>query len=146
VSDAGVTLHNNGTLLADLSEWELRVGKKEFTLPDDTVLPAGKSVLLSSRVTGLASSTEAELDFPSGELAYAFSEHDAAVLNEASSTAQLAQAARPASPVARAPAPAPVAYILDETTLPNATTSSPAHTTGSFFNSLVASVAAFVVR
>lgn len=71
VDERGITLLNPSERLADLSGWKLRAGRRTFTLPEDTVIGAGKSALFPWAVTKLASTSEARLLYPDGSPVYA---------------------------------------------------------------------------
>lgn len=70
VDERGITLTNPSERLADLSLWKLKGDKKTFTLPEDTVIAAGKTTLLPWSVTRLASTSEISLLYPDGSPVY----------------------------------------------------------------------------
>ena len=69
VSPRGISLANDGTRALDLSLWRLSADGKEFKIPANTHILAGRTVLLSSRVTGLPEAGTVSLSYPSGEVA-----------------------------------------------------------------------------
>lgn len=69
VSERGITLANGDTRTLDLSLWRLSIGGKEFKIPEDTLLLAGRTTLFPSQVTGLSIDSSASLLYPSGEIA-----------------------------------------------------------------------------
>ena len=69
VSPRGVTIANNSSRALDLSSWRLSAGGKEFKMPADTQILAGRTVLFSARVTGLPAAEAASLLYPSGDIA-----------------------------------------------------------------------------
>jgi hypothetical protein len=71
-TDGGVTIVNEGPHLLDLSGWEVKTGKRTFTLPQDTVLPAHRSSLFSWDIMAMASSSKVELLYPHGEVASSY--------------------------------------------------------------------------
>ncbi|MFZ2500786.1 MAG: PKD domain-containing protein [Minisyncoccia bacterium] len=72
LSSRGIALVNDDIRTLDLSLWRLSMGGQEFKIPADTKILAGRTVFLSSRVTGLPLANSASLLYPSGEVAYAY--------------------------------------------------------------------------
>jgi hypothetical protein len=70
-SDRGVVLRNGSDQIADVSGWQLVAGDVAFVLPEDSaLLPHGAVTFLPS-VTGIATSTDVTLRYPSGQVAHA---------------------------------------------------------------------------
>lgn len=69
VSSNGITLMNGDLRTLDLSLWRLSTGGKEFKIPEDTQILAGRSILFPSPVTQLPTTGSASLLYPSGETA-----------------------------------------------------------------------------
>ena len=69
VSSRGITLANDDSRTLDLSLWRLDVGGKEFKIPADTQILAGRTILFPSQVIDLPSTDSASLLYPSGEMA-----------------------------------------------------------------------------
>ncbi len=69
VSPRGINLMNSSTRTTDLSLWRLSAGGKEFKIPEDTQILAGRSVLFPFQVIGLPLAGSALLLYPSGEVA-----------------------------------------------------------------------------
>lgn len=67
--DKGTRITNEGSRLVDLSGWKLATDSGSFTLPPDTAVWSGSSVVFSSKVTGLATGTPVTLSFPEGRVA-----------------------------------------------------------------------------
>ncbi len=74
VTPRGITLANSGTRTLDLSFWRLSEGGQEFTIPADTQILAGRTILFPSQVIELPIASSASLLFPSGEVAARFPE------------------------------------------------------------------------
>lgn len=154
--EKGVTLSNHGPTLADLSSWKVKAGKKTFTLPPDTVVPAGKSVILSSVVTRLPTSTPAELLYPNGERVALYtpeqpSEPIAGIEEEQEVVPAVAvpytvptYAKDPIAPTAQAQLAAVGAAVSPKVMLKGE--APPLEAIGYFLEDLLASFASFVVR
>lgn len=69
VSPRGITLANNDSRTLDLSLWRLSAGGKEFKIPADTQILAGRTILFPSQVIELPIADSASLLYPSGEVA-----------------------------------------------------------------------------
>ncbi|HEY4501219.1 MAG TPA: helix-hairpin-helix domain-containing protein [Candidatus Paceibacterota bacterium] len=69
MSSRGITLTNNDSRTLDLSLWRLSMGGKEFKIPADTQILAGRTILFPSQVIELPIADEALLLYPSGEVA-----------------------------------------------------------------------------
>lgn len=69
VSSKGITLMNKDSRTLDLSLWRLSMGGREFKIPEDTQILAGRSVLFPSQVIELPVADSASLLYPSGEAA-----------------------------------------------------------------------------
>ena len=69
VSPRGITLANNDSRTLDISLWRLAAGGKEFKLPVDTQILAGRTVLFPSQIIELPVADSASLLYPSGEVA-----------------------------------------------------------------------------
>lgn len=69
VSVRGITLANDDTRTLDLSLWRLLRGGREFRIPSDTQILAGRTVLFPARIIDLPSGDSASLLYPSGEVA-----------------------------------------------------------------------------
>lgn len=69
VSARGVSLVNNDSRTLDLSLWRLSAGGKEFKIPADTQILAGRTILFPSQVIQLPVAGSASLLYPSGEVA-----------------------------------------------------------------------------
>lgn len=74
VSARGVALTNRDVRTLDLSLWRISSGGQEFRIPEDTRILAGRTILFSSRVTGLPTAETASLLYPSGEVAASYPE------------------------------------------------------------------------
>ncbi len=74
VSARGIALTNRDTRTLDLSLWRISSGGQEFRIPEDTHILAGRTILFSSRVTGLPVAETASLLYPSGEVAASYPE------------------------------------------------------------------------
>lgn len=72
VSPRGMTLANTSTRTVDLSLWRLSMGGKEFQIPADTQILAGRTILFSSRVIELPLAETAMLLYPNREVAAAY--------------------------------------------------------------------------
>lgn len=72
VSPRGITLANDDSRTLDLSLWRLAMGGKEFKIPTDTQILAGRTILFPSRVIDLPITDSASLLYPSGEVASAY--------------------------------------------------------------------------
>ncbi len=73
VSPRGITLANDDSRTLDLSLWRLAMGGREFKIPADTQILAGRTILFPSRVIDLPITDSAALLYPSGEVASAYS-------------------------------------------------------------------------
>lgn len=69
VSPRGITLANDDSRTLDLSLWRLAMGGREFKIPVDTQILAGRTILFPSRVIDLPITDSASLLYPSGEVA-----------------------------------------------------------------------------
>ncbi|MFA6408221.1 MAG: helix-hairpin-helix domain-containing protein [Candidatus Paceibacterota bacterium] len=69
ISSRGITLVNNDSRTLDLSLWRLSMGGKEFKIPEDTVILAGRTIIFPSQVIELPVADSASLLYPSGEVA-----------------------------------------------------------------------------
>lgn len=69
LSSRGIAISNNSQRELDLSFWRLSMGGKEFKIPENTNILAGRSIIFSSKITGLPLSEKANLLYPSGEVA-----------------------------------------------------------------------------
>ena len=69
VSARGISLTNNDSRTLDLSLWRLSMGGKEFKIPADTQILAGRTTLFPSQIIQLPISDTASLLYPSGEVA-----------------------------------------------------------------------------
>ena len=74
VSDRGIALTNNSSRTLDLSFWRLSMGGKEFKIPVDTHLLAGRTILFASQIIQLPITPTASLLYPSGEVAATYPE------------------------------------------------------------------------
>lgn len=74
VSARGIALTNRDARTLDLSLWRISSGGQEFKIPEDTRILAGRTILLSPRVTGLPTEGTASLLYPSGEVAASYPE------------------------------------------------------------------------
>lgn len=72
VSVRGITLANSDSRTLDLSLWRLSMGGKEFKIPADTQILAGRTILFPSQIIELPISDSAMLLYPSGEAAAAY--------------------------------------------------------------------------
>ena len=72
VSTRGITLENTDSRMLDLSLWRLSMGGKEFRIPEDTQILAGKTILFPSQIIQLPISDTASLLYPSGEVAFVY--------------------------------------------------------------------------
>lgn len=72
VSARGITLTNGSARTVDLSLWWLLMGGKEFQIPIDTQILAGRTTLFSSRVIELPFAETAMLLYPNREVAAAY--------------------------------------------------------------------------
>lgn len=83
-ADGGIELKNTTKQEIDLSDWKLKdVFGKTFTLPEGTLIMAGKTITLSPKRTKV-SSNNVSLINPSGEAVYTFGEQK--VLSSSSSS------------------------------------------------------------
>lgn len=69
VSSKGITLMNKDSRTLDLSLWRLSMGGREFKIPEDTQILAGRSILFPSQVIELPVADSASLLYPGGEVA-----------------------------------------------------------------------------
>ena len=69
ISARGVFLTNESSRTLDLSMWRLSMGGKEFKIPADTQILAGRTTLFPSQIIQLPVSNTASLLYPSGETA-----------------------------------------------------------------------------
>ncbi|MFH1178303.1 MAG: PKD domain-containing protein [bacterium] len=69
ISPRGITLANNDSRTLDLSLWRLSAGGKEFKIPENTHILAGRTTLFPTRVIQLPITDSASLLYPSGEVA-----------------------------------------------------------------------------
>ena len=69
VSSRGITLANSDSRTLDLSLWRLSAGGREFKIPEDTQILAGRTILFPSQVIELPITDSAFLLYPSGEVA-----------------------------------------------------------------------------
>ncbi|MSU74688.1 lamin tail domain-containing protein [Candidatus Kaiserbacteria bacterium] len=69
ISVRGISLINKSTRTLDLSLWRLSMGGKEFKIPEDTQILAGRTILFPVQVTQLPLANSAVLLYPSGEVA-----------------------------------------------------------------------------
>lgn len=67
ITDRGVLLNNESDAVADISGWQLKDKGDTFTIPEDTVIAAGKTTLLPWKVIGFSASSTPVLLYPSGE-------------------------------------------------------------------------------
>jgi hypothetical protein len=74
VSARGIALTNRDTRTLDLSLWRISSGGQEFRIPEDTHILASRTILFSSRVTGLPTTETISLLYPSGEVAASYPE------------------------------------------------------------------------
>lgn len=72
VSARGITLVNGSSRALDLSLWRLSAGGKEFKIPADTHILAGRTIVFPSQIIQLPLSTTASLLYPSGEVAVTY--------------------------------------------------------------------------
>lgn len=68
VSSRGITLANDDSRTLDLSLWRLAMGGREFKIPADTQILAGRTVLFPSQIIQLPVTDSAQLLYPSGEV------------------------------------------------------------------------------
>lgn len=69
ISSHGVSLTNNSSRTLDLSLWRISMGGKEFKIPADTQILAGRTTLFPSQIIELQLADTASLLYPSGEVA-----------------------------------------------------------------------------
>src|SRR3989338_7668133 len=69
VSVRGISLTNDSSRTLDMSLWRLSMGGKEFKIPADTQILAGKTILFPSQIIQLPITDTASLLYPSGEVA-----------------------------------------------------------------------------
>ena len=69
-SERGIVLRNGSDRIADVSGWQLVSGETVFMLPEDTALLPRAAVTFTPRVTGIATSTDVMLRYPTGEIAH----------------------------------------------------------------------------
>ncbi len=74
ISSRGITLVNSDSRTLDLSSWRLSAGGKEFKIPADTQILAGRSILFRIQVIDLPVTGSALLLYPSGEVAASYPE------------------------------------------------------------------------
>jgi len=72
VAADGISLENTDARTLDLSFWRLVAGGREFKIPADTKILAGRTILFPALVTGLSAADSAALLYPSGEVAALF--------------------------------------------------------------------------
>ncbi len=73
ISEKGIALRNSDTRILDLSWYQLTSGKQRFTIPRDTQILPGRTVIFPPSVTKIASTTtSALLHYPSGEVAFTY--------------------------------------------------------------------------
>ena len=70
-----VELSNDSTYEMDLSKWVLRSDSKSFSIPQNTIILAGKKLIFSSRITNLTEVDDDSLRllYPGGEIAFVYS-------------------------------------------------------------------------
>lgn len=64
-----IEIQNDGAVEIDLGRWYLSSASGTFSIPEGSILPAGKKLLLASAVTKLASIESLTLHYPNGEIA-----------------------------------------------------------------------------
>lgn len=69
ISTRGISITNNSSRMLDFSLWRLSMGGKEFKIPADTQILAGRTILFPSQVIELPIADSASLLYPSGEVA-----------------------------------------------------------------------------
>lgn len=69
VTSRGIALTNNDSRTLDVSLWRLSMGGKEFKIPEDTQILAGRTILFPSQVIELPAASSASLLYPNGEVA-----------------------------------------------------------------------------
>ena len=72
VSSRGIALTNTDSRTLDLSLWRLSAGGREFKIPEDTQILAGRTILFPSQVIELPITDTASLLYPSGEVAMSY--------------------------------------------------------------------------
>lgn len=153
-SEDGVTLRNDGEVIADLSGWRIGSGRKAGKLPPDTVLAPGASVLFAYETLRIQGGSAPELRYPNGRLADAFVQPAIAgtsselVREVEPLRAQPAQRARPhadAMPAPVAEAALPAAGAAASADAPTVLLKEEGKGVAGFFASLVASFASVVV-
>lgn len=73
LSEKGVTLKNSDTRILDLSRYQFVSGKESFTIPEDTQILPGRSVIFPPETTKLSTTTSSmSLLYPSGEVVFAY--------------------------------------------------------------------------
>lgn len=68
ISARGISLVNDSQRTLDLSLWRLSMGGKEFKIPADTQILAGRTTLFPSQIIELPIAGSASLLYPSGEV------------------------------------------------------------------------------
>ena len=79
-----IELSNDSTYEMDLSKWTLRSDSKIFSIPQNTIILAGKKLVLSSRITGLTEvdKNNLRLLYPGGEIAFVYTEPESETASE----------------------------------------------------------------
>lgn len=72
VHDDGVMLTNQSDRIADLSGWKIGTEHRSARLPKDTVIAAHSSAFFPFETLALATTSEPQLLYPDGKLAYAY--------------------------------------------------------------------------
>jgi len=67
ITTRGISLTNGGQRSLDLSLWRLVMGGKEFKIPENTQILAGRTILFPAQVIQLPLADSASLLYPSGE-------------------------------------------------------------------------------
>ena len=90
--DFFIELSNNTVYDADLSDWILSSGAKSFTLPQNTIIQAKKTLMLSSKITSFSVADENTLKLmtPQNELVFDYAASVAPVVAPALLTQDLA--------------------------------------------------------
>jgi len=96
----GVLVHNTSPYLLDVSRWQVAEQGRTYTLPEDTVIAAGGSFVLSEEVSGLPISSAPTLLYPNKRVAaqHTNSEEGSGIEETLSSRTVSLDAVRPIPP------------------------------------------------
>ncbi|MBI2612498.1 helix-hairpin-helix domain-containing protein [Candidatus Kaiserbacteria bacterium] len=111
LSDGSIELENLATRDVDLSHWIIRFSGQRFTLPENSLILGKQTMRISPNTLHFYAGDSAELDYPSGALAF---------------LAQVQTAEVASAPAPLAPAPVPMEVMQESAAVPPAKVASPA--------------------